>query len=106
MDRDFRNDMLTAINPAAAELSPLRGLTRQYSLYEVAILTRAGPARLPGLADRGHLGVGAGADIAAYTEMADKEAMLETPDYVFMDGQRVARKRTEERRGGQEYVSE
>ncbi len=92
MDRDFRNERLASLNPAAAELSPLRGLTRQYSLYEIAILTRAGPARILGLADRGHLGAGAGADITVYTEMDDKEAMFETPDYVFKDGELIVRK--------------
>ena len=33
--------------------------TREYTLDEIAILTRAGPARSLGLEDRGHLGVGA-----------------------------------------------
>src|SRR3546814_18113188 len=64
----------------------------RYSLYEDAIPTRAGPARILGLADRGHLVVGAGADITVYTEMDDKEAMFETPDYVFKDGRLVVRK--------------
>lgn len=89
MDRGFRDDMLTTINPAAAEMSALKGMTREYSLYEIAILTRAGPARILGLADRGHLGAGAGADIAVYTEQDDKQAMFESPDYVFKDGRLV-----------------
>jgi hypothetical protein len=39
-------------------------------------MTRSGPARLLGLRDRGHLGVGAAADIAVYRERADREAMF------------------------------
>lgn len=91
MDRNFRADMLKTIHPAAAEASALGGLGREYSLYEIAILTRAGPARILGLADRGHLGAGAAADIAVYTERDDKEAMFTTPDYVFKDGRLVVR---------------
>ena len=46
MDRGFRNDMLQKINPDAAGQSELlKSLTREYTLDEVAILTRAGPAR-------------------------------------------------------------
>ena len=44
----------------------LDGLSREYSLSEIAIVTRAGPARLLGLRHKGHLGVGADADITVY----------------------------------------
>ena len=91
MDRGFRNDVLKTINPAAAEMSALAGLAREYSLYEIAILTRAGPGRILGLAGRGQLGVGAAADIAVYTERDDKQAMFERPDLVFKDGRLVVR---------------
>jgi formylmethanofuran dehydrogenase subunit A len=89
MDRSYRADVLKTINPAAAALSALPGLAREYSLYEIAILTRAGPARILGLADCGHLAPGAAADIAVYTERDDKQAMFEHPDYVFKDGRLV-----------------
>ena len=55
------------------------------------MLTRAGPARLLGLRDRGHLGAGAAADIAVYRDDADREAMFTTPEYVFKDGTLVSR---------------
>ena len=54
-------------------------------------MTRAGAAKLLGLRDRGHLGVGAGADITVYTEQEDKEAMFAKPDFVFKDGELVVR---------------
>jgi formylmethanofuran dehydrogenase subunit A len=54
-------------------------------------MTRAAPARLLGLKDRGHLGVGAAADIAVYRDAPDREAMFTTPEYVFKDGRLVAR---------------
>jgi len=91
MDRNFRNDRLASINAEAAAASLLGGIAREYSLYEIAILTRAGPARSLGLTDRGHLGPGAAADIAVYTDRADKEAMFARPDYVFKDGRPVVR---------------
>jgi formylmethanofuran dehydrogenase subunit A len=91
MDRSFRNDMLATINPEAAALSTLGSIEREYSMYEIAIMTRAGAARLLGLGDRGHLGAGAAADITVYTEQEDKEAMFTKPDYVFKDGQLVVR---------------
>jgi formylmethanofuran dehydrogenase subunit A len=91
MDRGFRRDRLAAIHPAAAGASRLGAIEREYDLSEIAIVTRAGPARSLGLADRGHLGVGAVADITVYEEQADKQAMFERPTHVFKDGVLVAR---------------
>ncbi|MGB8275719.1 MAG: formylmethanofuran dehydrogenase subunit A [Alphaproteobacteria bacterium] len=92
MDRSFRNDTLAKINKHAAAASALPSLDREYTLYEIAIMTRAAPARILGLADRGHLGAGAAADIVVYTDDADKERMFAKPDLVFKDGVLVARK--------------
>ena len=72
-------------------MSTVGTIDREYSLYEIAIMTRAGAARLLGLKDRGHLGEGAGADITVYTEQEDKEAMFAKPDYVFKDGELVVK---------------
>ena len=91
MDRGFRNAKLDEINAEAAAHSQLRSLEREYSLYEIAIMTRAAPARSLGLSDRGHLGAGAAADIVVYRDDADREAMFEKPEYVFKDGQLVVR---------------
>jgi formylmethanofuran dehydrogenase subunit A len=91
MDRSFRNDMLKTINRHAAAASALAGIGREYDLYEIAIMTRAGPARILGLADRGHLGADAAGDVTVYTDQPDKEAMFRRPDYVFKDGRLVAR---------------
>ena len=43
-----------AINQDALKYSSLASIDREYSLYEIAIMTRAGPARSLGLKDRGH----------------------------------------------------
>ena len=91
MDKSFRNDMLSTLHPEAQKATHLASLDREYSLYDIAIMTRAGAAKLLGLADRGHLGVGAAADITVYTDDADREKMFSKPDYVFKDGQMVVR---------------
>jgi formylmethanofuran dehydrogenase subunit A len=91
MDRSYRNDMLATVNKAAAAASTLGSIAREYTLAEIAILTRAGPARILGLSDRGHLAPGAVADIAVYSDRADKAAMFGRPDYVFKDGRLIVR---------------
>jgi len=75
MDKTFRNDAFDKLNLDAQAMSNLKSLEREYSLYEIATMTRSAPAKLIGLNDRGHLGVGAAADITVYTDQADKEAM-------------------------------
>ena len=90
MDREYRKEEMAKVNQLALDHCGLRDcLEREYSLYEIAIITRAGPARLLGLADKGHLGVGADADITIYEEHADKEAMFSAPRYVIKDGELV-----------------
>ena len=91
MDRAFREEQLAKLHPDVALNSPLLAIKRELSLYEIAVMTRAGPARLLGLRDRGQLGVGAAADIAVYRDQADREAMFTTPELVFKDGVLVAR---------------
>jgi len=89
MDRSFRNDMLARLHPEAQKMTTLASIDREYSLYEIAIMTRAGAAKLVGLQDRGHLGPGAWADITVYTPHADPETMFAKPDYVFKNGELV-----------------
>lgn len=91
MDKSFRNEAFAKLNLDAQAMSNLTSLNREYSLYEIAIMTRAGAARLIGLNDRGHLGIGAAADITVYTDQADREAMFAKPDYVFKDGELVVK---------------
>jgi formylmethanofuran dehydrogenase subunit A len=90
MDRSFREAQLAKLHPDVSANCALRSITRELTLEEIAIMTRAAPARLLGLRDRGHLGVGAAADIAVYREQADREAMFSTPEFVFKDGTLVA----------------
>lgn len=91
MDRGYREEMFARIHPKARKRSLLPELQREYSLYEIAVITRAAPARTLGLKDKGHLGPGADADIAVYAESDDKDAMFRRPRYVFKGGTLVAR---------------
>jgi len=91
MDKTYRNEVFSRISPDAQAMSTLASIEREYSLYEIAIMTRAGAAKLVGLHDRGHLGVGGAADITVYSDNADREKMFEKPDYVFKDGQLVVK---------------
>ena len=92
MDRDFRNEQLRRANKRAIQRTVLLDdLEREYTLEEIAIVTRAGPARLLGLRDKGHLGAGADADVTIYDERADREEMFATPRYVIKGGRVVVR---------------
>jgi formylmethanofuran dehydrogenase subunit A len=91
MDRGFRKEMMQKVHPDALKNSTLPALEREYTLYDVAIMTRAGPARSLGLKDRGHLGVGACADITVYADNADREVMFATPELVFKNGELIVR---------------
>ncbi len=92
MDRDFRNEQLRRANKRAIQRTVLLDdLDREYTLEEIAIVTRAGPARLLGLRDKGHLGAGADADVTIYDELADREEMFATPRYVIKGGRVVVR---------------
>jgi formylmethanofuran dehydrogenase subunit A len=86
MDRTYRQDMLGRVPAAVREGTVLRELDREYTLSEIAIITRAGPARMLGLKQKGHLGVGADADVTIYTPGEDPEAMFAAPRYVIKAG--------------------
>ena len=91
MDKDYRLSWFEHVNRKALNDTLLPELHREYTLNEIAIMTRAAPAKLLGLDDRGHLGVGAVADIAVYSEQDDKEAMFSAADLVFKNGELVVR---------------
>ena len=87
MDRTVRDDQLKRVNPKFLAGSALAdGLDRQYTLGEIAIITRAAPARLLGLTRKGHLGPGADADVTIYRRDADIAQMFATPRYVLKGG--------------------
>jgi len=87
MDRAYRDERLKAVNQKLLTGSALLdGLAREYTLGEIAIVTRAGPARLLGLPQKGHLGPGADADVTVYAPDADRAKMFAAPRYVIKGG--------------------
>jgi formylmethanofuran dehydrogenase subunit A len=90
MDRAFREDQMGRANQRAIRRTALTdGLDREYTLNEIAIVTRAAPARRLGLHDKGHLGVGADGDVTIYHDREDREEMFATPRYVIKGGEVV-----------------
>lgn len=92
MSRDYRREVLKRLPAKLKDVCTLPELDREYTLQEIAIVTRAGPARMLGLTHKGHLGVGADADVAVYTPGADLRAMFELPRFVFKAGKLVVEK--------------
>ncbi|MCH7753455.1 MAG: formylmethanofuran dehydrogenase subunit A [Planctomycetes bacterium] len=86
MDRTYRADILKTCHPLVGKRSTLPDMDREYTLGEIAIITRAGPARILGLKNKGHLGPGADADITIYTPHENKEIMFEMPRLVIKSG--------------------
>jgi formylmethanofuran dehydrogenase subunit A len=87
MDRAYRDEQIARVEQKLLSGTALAdGLAREYSLGEIAIITRAGPARLLGLRNKGHLGVGAGADVTVYMPDENRATMFSTPRYVVKGG--------------------
>ena len=63
----------------AQRKSLLPSITRELTLYEITIMTRSGQAKVLGLKNKGHLGVGADADVAIYN--LNPEAIDPSKDY-------------------------
>jgi formylmethanofuran dehydrogenase subunit A len=89
MNADYRRERVSKLPPKALKRICLADLDRQYTLSEIAIITSAGPARALGLKQKGHLGVGADADVAIYHENPRDVLMFQFPRYVIKAGEVV-----------------
>lgn len=90
MSQSHRDEQLKKAHPAAKNRTSLASLTREFTLNDIAIVTRAGPARALGLTQKGHLGQGADADITLYNRnLSDPQTMFESPRWVIKAGQIV-----------------
>ena len=95
-----REATLKRINPRARSKSLLPSLERELGFYEIAIVTRAGQARALGLHNKGHLAVGADADIAIYN--VNPETTDPSREYKMV--RKVFRKATYTIKGGKVVV--
>ncbi|NHV97165.1 MAG: formylmethanofuran dehydrogenase subunit A [Thaumarchaeota archaeon] len=66
MSKKARDRVLKRLPRLARARTNLKDIDREYTFYELAISTRAATAKILGLSNKGHLGVGADADIAVY----------------------------------------
>jgi len=79
MSRKARESVLKEIKPRARRRMVLPSMDTEFTLEEYIIATRAGPANVLGLPNKGHLGVGADADIAIYNLYPQKEDYSRNP---------------------------
>ncbi len=88
ISKPARDKMLSKVNKRARKKSLLNTIDRQLSLYELAIVTRAGQAKALGLKNKGHLGAGADADVAIYDinpEISDPSKNFEATKKAFKE---------------------
>ncbi|MFX1357232.1 MAG: formylmethanofuran dehydrogenase subunit A [Promethearchaeota archaeon] len=98
MDYKSRKEMLeNVVSKKASDSSSLPDIDRELTLYELAIVTRAGNAKTLGMKDRGHLGIGAIGDVSVYKldpEKADGHAIekaFSSAAYTIKEGQIVVK---------------
>jgi formylmethanofuran dehydrogenase subunit A len=86
MSQMARKKTMMKISKRARRNSLLPTIDREYGFYEIAIVTRAGQAKILGLKQKGHLGVGADADVAVYNvnpELVDPSRKYKTVRKAF-----------------------
>jgi len=101
MSRKAREEVMEKISSRAKRKAALSAMDREYTLYEIAVTTRAGQAKALGLKNKGHLGAGADADIAIYDLNPEKTDPTKHPAtikrafknsaYTIKDGQIVVK---------------
>jgi len=101
VSKTARERTMRKINKRARSKSLLPSTNREYSLYEIAIVTRAGQAKALGLKNKGHLGAGADADVSIYNFNPEKtdpskkfitlRKAFENAAYTIKDGQIVVK---------------
>lgn len=89
MCQDFRKECLQQLPDHILSRIHLPEIDREYSLYEIATITSAGPARALGLQSKGCLTHGADADLVIYDQNEDVALMFGKPRYVIKGGEIV-----------------
>ncbi|MHC1596919.1 MAG: formylmethanofuran dehydrogenase subunit A [Methermicoccaceae archaeon] len=102
MSKKARDATFAECHKWAADRSDLAGVEREMTFQEIAILTRANPAKTIGMAHRkGHLGIGADGDVAIYDLDPTKQSRndyakiteaFRHAEYTIKDGDIVAQR--------------
>jgi formylmethanofuran dehydrogenase subunit A len=82
MSRVKRGAEMATLHELTSKRSALGGIERELDWSEIAIMTRAAPARVLGLKDKGHLGVGADGDVSIYA--IDPEKVDPSKDHALV----------------------
>jgi formylmethanofuran dehydrogenase subunit A len=91
MDYDFRMSVFDQLHPDIRATSTLPKLKREYTLAEIVIMTRSGPAKALGLDRMGHLQPGASGDVVVYRQDSNPTTLFSRPEMVFRNGVLVYR---------------
>ena len=92
MDKTFRDDLLDQMSTDISKHTILKDIKREYTLSEIATMTRSAPARILGLENKGSLSEKSDADITIYdSNINDVEKMFAHPSNVIKDGIEVVR---------------
>ncbi|MHA1839937.1 MAG: formylmethanofuran dehydrogenase subunit A [Candidatus Ranarchaeia archaeon] len=95
MSKAARDSIIKRCHKKIKTRTSLLDIEREYTLQEIAITTRAGPAKSLGLVNKGHLGVGADADVSVYdidpnTDLSNSPHLIQnafsTAAYTIKDG--------------------
>ncbi len=83
MSHKLRMEWLEKVHPEVRKRSALESIGREWSLYDLAISTRAAPAKILGIQEhKGHLGIGADADISVYDIFPMKTDLTSDPEQI------------------------
>jgi formylmethanofuran dehydrogenase subunit A len=86
MDAGLRRRQVERLHDGVRQHSDLYEIDREYTVEEIAIITRCGPARLLGLKRKGTLQIGADADVVVYRPDSDRQKMFQFPRLVMKSG--------------------
>jgi len=90
MSRKAREKTMEKINRKTKSKSLLTSIDREFTPYEIAVASRAGQAKALGLKNKGHLGIGADADIAVYDLNPEKTDLSKNPRMIRRAFKRAA----------------
>jgi formylmethanofuran dehydrogenase subunit A len=100
MSRKARTDTMNEAHKNVMKRTTLINNYREYTFNELAIVTRAATAKALGLKDKGHLGIGADADVAIYdlnpmewrpSQYKALEKAFQLAKYTIKDGEIVVK---------------
>lgn len=72
MSKAKRTAEIATLHDQLAKRTTLEGIDRELDWNDIAVMTRAAPAKVLGLGEKGHLGPGADADISIYNIKPDE----------------------------------